>query len=265
MDIFQTIILSLIQGLSEFLPISSSAHLILASKLSDWPDQGLGFDVVVHLGTLSAIIYYYRSLIRNLSIDFFYSVIKTQSVGQSNLAWGVLLGTIPVGLAGILLRDFVELNLRSVEVIAYATIIFGLLLGLASWINSRKDIPREMVNWVDVAFIGAMQALALVPGTSRSGITITAGLLVGLSKKASTQFAFLLSIPVISISSLLIIVEIYNRSEKFVDLPLMILGFFIAALSSYFTIVFFIKLLDKIGMMPFVVYRIILGVMLLAF
>ena len=125
MDIFQTIILSLIQGLSEFLPISSSAHLILASKLSDWPDHGLGFDVVVHLGTLSAIIYYYRSLIRNLSIDFFYSVIKKQSVGQSNLAWGVLLGTIPVGLAGILLRDFVELNLRSVEVIAYATIILA--------------------------------------------------------------------------------------------------------------------------------------------
>lgn len=264
MDIFQTLVLSLIQGLSEFLPISSSAHLILTSKLSGWPDQGLGFDVVVHLGTLSAVIFYYRSIIKNLAIDFFYSVIKTKSVGQSNLAWGILLGTIPVGMAGLFFKDFIEISLRSVDVIAYSTIFFGLLLGLASWISYRNDSPRLILNWFDIVLVGFMQTLALIPGTSRSGITITAGLLVGLSRTISTQFAFLLSIPVISLSSLLIIIEIYNSAHSAVDLPLMFLGFFVAAVSSYFTIVFFIKLLDKIGMMPFVIYRLVLGVILLA-
>ena len=143
MDFIQTIVLSLVQGLSEFLPISSSAHLILVPKLTDWPDQGLAFDVIVHLGTLSAIVFYYRAIIRILIQDFFYSVIKIQTVGQSKLAWGVLLGTIPVGLAGLLFKDFIELNLRSTEVIAYSTLAFGLLLGFSSWINTQNKNPRS--------------------------------------------------------------------------------------------------------------------------
>lgn len=263
MDFIQTIVLSLVQGLSEFLPISSSAHLILVPKLSDWPDQGLAFDVVVHMGTLSAIVFYYRAIIKILINDFFYSVVKIQTVGQSKLAWGVLLGTIPVGLAGLLFKDFIEVNLRSTEVIAYSTLVFGLLLGFASWINTRNQSSRVELSWQDIGFVGIMQALALIPGTSRSGITITAGLLIGLSKNTSTQFAFLLSIPVITLSALLMLLDLYQQPQV-ADWPMLLIGFLVSAISAYFTVVFFIKLLDTIGLMPFVVYRIILGVLLLA-
>ena len=146
MDFIQTIVLSLVQGLSEFLPISSSAHLILVPKLTDWPDQGLAFDVVVHMGTLSAVVFYYRAILKILIHDFFYSVIKVQTIGQSSLAWGVLLGTIPVGLAGLLFKDFIEVNLRSTEIIAYATLVFGVLLGFSSWVNTRGNYTRESLN-----------------------------------------------------------------------------------------------------------------------
>lgn len=225
MDIFQTIILALIQGLSEFLPISSSAHLILVPKIVNWPDQGLAFDVVVHLGTLSAIVYYYREVIKQLSVDFYYSVIKVQNIGQSRLAWGVLLGTIPVGLSGLFFKDFIEFNLRSIEVIAYSTLLFGVLLGFASWLNAKNNKSRELLNWTDVAFVGVMQALALIPGTSRSGITITAGLLIGLSRQMSTQFAFLLSIPVIALSAILMLLDLYHQ-PYLVNWPLLIFRLF---------------------------------------
>ncbi len=262
MDFIQTIVLSLVQGLSEFLPISSSAHLILVPKLSDWPDQGLAFDVVVHMGTLSAIVFYYRAIIKILINDFFYSVVKIQTVGQSKLAWGVLLGTIPVGLAGLLFKDFIEVNLRSTEVIAYSTLVFGFLLGFASWINTRNQSSRVELSWQDIGFVGLMQALALIPGASRSGITITAGLLIGLSRQVSTQFAFLLSIPAIIFSLLLVLTD-FSGQLHLRDLHLLILGFIVSALSAYLTVVFFIKLVETIGMMPFVIYRLLLGVFLL--
>jgi undecaprenyl-diphosphatase len=262
MDFFQTITLALVQGLSEFLPISSSAHLILVPKITDWPDQGLAFDVVVHLGTLTAVVYYYQDTLKAMSNDFYRSIIKCQSVGESKLAWGVLLGTIPVGIFGLLFKDSITLNFRSLEVIAYTTLIFGILLGVASWFNTRNPNPRISINWFDVLFIGTMQALALIPGTSRSGITITAGLLIGLSRQMSIQFAFLLSIPVIAIASASILIELYGQPQV-VNISLLFLGFVVSALSSYFTIVFFIKLLDRVGMMPFVVYRLLLGMYLL--
>ncbi len=262
MDILQTIILAFIQGISEFLPISSSAHLILASKAVDWNDQGLTFDVVVHLGTLSAVVYYYQSKLRVLLVDCYTSIIQRQTVGESKLAWAVLLATVPVGLAGLLFKDFITLNFRSVEIIIYTTLLFGILLGLASWLNTKNLKPRMAINWFDVFFIGVMQALALIPGVSRSGIVITAGFLVGLSKQLSIQFAFLLSIPVILLASLSILIDLYSQPQA-VDVGLLLLGFFTATLSAYFTIVLFIRLLSVIGMMPFVIYRLFLGLLLL--
>lgn len=262
MDIWQSIVLALIQGVSEFLPISSSAHLILVPKLSDWPDQGLAFDVVVHLGTLFAIVFYYRSLLQQLWLDFYQSLLQRQSVGESTLAWGVLLATIPVGLAGLLFKTQIETHLRSVEVIAATTIGFGLLLALAAYLNHRKSHVRGQLGAIDMAFIGCMQALALIPGTSRSGITITAGLLLGLSKQSATRFAFLLAIPVIALSSMLMLFELFAQVEP-VNSVILLVGFAVSALSSYLTVVFFIKLLDTLGMLPFVVYRLLLGVILL--
>ena len=131
MDIFQAIILAFIQGLTEFLPVSSSAHLVILPKFFDWPDQGLAFDVVLHFASLCAVIIYYRTSIAILVQDFFSSISSRKMQGDSFLAWGVLLGTIPVGLAGLFLNDFVEMNLRSFQVVAYATIFFGVALGLS--------------------------------------------------------------------------------------------------------------------------------------
>jgi undecaprenyl-diphosphatase len=258
MDIFQTTILALIQGLTEFLPISSSAHLLFPSKLFNWPDQGLAFDVVLHLGTLSAIVYYYRYSLRLMSSDFFYSFKTRQLTADAKLAWGVLLGTIPVGLAGLLFKDFIEVNLRSIEVAAYTTIVFGLLLGLSDWIHRKKDKFREVIGWSDVVIIGAFQAIALVPGTSRSGITITAALLLGLSYKLSLKFAFLLSIPVIILSTLLMSIDLANSANT-IDWLSLLLGFVISAVAAYATISMFIRLVDRVGMLPFVLYRLLLG------
>ena len=262
MDIWQSIVLALIQGVSEFLPISSSAHLILVPKLSDWPDQGLAFDVVVHLGTLVAIVYYYRCLIYTLLLDFYSSIHERARVGESDLAWGVLFASIPVGLAGWLFKETIETQLRSTDVIAITTIGFGLLLGLASYLNSKRYTLRTRITHWDVMLVGLAQALALVPGTSRSGVAITAGLLLGLSKQSATRFAFLLAIPVIVFSTGYMLFELYqNQASAAIDL--LLIGFVVSALTAYFSIVFFIKLLDLIGMMPFVIYRLALGALLL--
>ena len=258
MDIFQTTILALIQGLTEFLPISSSAHLLFPSEIFNWPDQGLAFDVVLHLGTLSAIIYYYRCSLRSMSNDFFRSFKTRKLSADAKLAWGVILGTIPVGLAGLLFKDFIEINLRSIEVVAYSTLFFGLLLGFSDWVHRKKDKLREMITWRDVAIIGLFQAIALVPGTSRSGITITAALFLGLSYNLSLKFAFLLSIPVIILATLLMTIDLATSTNT-IDWLNLLLGFVISAIAAYATISMFIRLVDRVGMLPFVLYRLLLG------
>ena len=262
MDIFQTIILGLIQGLTEFLPISSSAHLMLIPKLSGMKDQGLAYDVVLHFGTLCAIVYYYRCSLLSMSKSFFNSLQTRRLEGDAGLAWAVLLGTIPVGLAGIIFKNDISINLRSVEVMAFATIFFGLLLGFSDWLHRRLDRVRDVIRASDVLIVGCFQALALIPGTSRSGITITAALLVGLSRQMSIKFSFLLAIPVITLATLAKMFDLANESAE-VDWLMLTLGFFISAVTAYATVVFFIRLLDRIGFLPFVIYRILLGALLL--
>ncbi len=262
MDIFQTIILGLIQGLTEFLPISSSAHLVLIPKLSGMKDQGLAYDVVLHFGTLCAIVYYYRCSLLSMSKSFFNSLQTRRLEGDAGLAWAVLLGTIPVGLAGIIFKNDISINLRSVEVIAFATIFFGLLLGFSDWLHSRMDRVRDVIRASDVLIVGCFQALALIPGTSRSGITITAALLVGLSRQMSIKFSFLLAIPVITLATLAKMFDLVNESVE-VDWLMLTLGFIVSTITAYATVVFFIRLVDRIGFLPFVIYRILLGALLL--
>ena len=262
MDTFQTIILGLIQGLTEFLPISSSAHLVLIPKLSGMKDQGLAYDVVLHFGTLCAIVYYYRCSLLSMSKSFFNSLQTRRLEGDAGLAWAVLLGTIPAGLAGIIFKNDISINLRSVEVIAFATIFFGLLLGFSDWLHRRMDRARDVIRASDVLIVGCFQALALIPGTSRSGITITAALLVGLSRQMSIKFSFLLAIPVITLATLVKMFDLVNESAE-VDWLMLTLGFIVSAITAYVTVVFFIRLVDRIGFLPFVIYRILLGALLL--
>ena len=261
MDIYQAIALALMQGLTEFLPISSSAHLILLPKMVDgWGDQGLAFDVAVHVGTLSAVMLYFRSEIQEMAVDWTVSLTTKKQTLNSKLAWAVLFGTIPVGLAGLLFKDFIEVNLRSPTVIALATVIFALLLWWAD-VTGKRNRDEYTISWLDVIVIGCAQALALIPGTSRSGATITAGLLLGMSREASARFSFLLSIPVIILSGGLLLIDLLQQSVP-VKWSLIITGTVLAGVTAFMCIHILLKLLERIGMFPFVLYRLLLGALL---
>ena len=261
MDILQIIVLALVQGLTEFLPISSSAHLILVPVLTGWDDQGLAFDVAVHVGTLTAVVLYFRKEISKMIFAWFASL-KGKHSEDSKLAWGVLIGTIPVGIAGLLFKDVISEHLRTPLVIAATTIIFGFLLWYADWSGKRKR-DEHTLSWKDIIFIGCAQAIALIPGTSRSGITITAGLLLGLTAPAAARFSFLLSIPVIVLAGGVETLE-YLEVASINDMNDLIIGALISAVSAYLCIHYFLMLLERVGMTPFVIYRLLLGIVLLS-
>jgi len=261
MDVIQIVVLALVQGLTEFLPISSSAHLILVPVIFQWPDQGLAFDVAVHVGSLLAVIFYFRKDIQRMTHDWVQSLIKRQHYGESTLAWAVIVGTIPAGIAGLFLNDLIELYLRSPLVIAAATIVFGLLLWYAD-ATGKQHRTEHNLGVKDILIIGFMQALALIPGTSRSGITITAGLMLGLTRSAAARFSFLLSIPLILAGGGLKTKELIEASTP-VDWQAIIYGTLLSGISAYLCIHFFLKLLERVGMMPFIIYRLVLGAILL--
>ena len=260
MALWHIIVLAILQGLTEFLPISSSAHLILVPKLTGWDDQGLAFDVAVHVGTLLAVIIYFRSELIMMGRDWFISLRAGKQTAESRLAWGVLLGTIPVGLFGLLAKDFIESDLRSTTVIATTTILFGLLLW---WADSRcrQQHNEYQLSLRDILVIGLAQAIALIPGTSRSGITITAGLLLGLTREAAARFSFLLSIPVIVLAGGLETLKLAADPNPIAWQEL-ILGAAISGTMAFLCIHFFLRLLRHMGMLLFVLYRLLLGVIL---
>ena len=264
MELWHLVILAVLQGLTEFLPISSSAHLIFFPRLLGWPDQGLVFDVAVHLGTLIAVISYFRQELRSMLSAWIASLSGGKQSSESRLAWGVIIATFPVGLFGLLFSGIVETTLRNTTVIAAATTIFGLLLWWADR-QSRHQRDEYTLNLRDVLVIGLAQAIALVPGTSRSGITITAGLMLGLTRTAAARFSFLLSIPVIVLASLLELYKLASAAAVVASGWLELLtGVICSAVTAYLSIHFFLKLLDRIGFMPFVIYRFLLGMALLA-
>lgn len=262
MDIFHAFILALVQGLTEFLPVSSSAHLILVPLVSDWEDQGLAFDVAVHFGTLTAVVVYFRTELAGMASSWFRSLGSRYPDEEAKLAWAVLLGTIPLGFFGLMFHDVVETSLRSPLVIATTTILFGGLLWYAD-IKGPQTRCEYRLTAGRVAIIAFAQALALIPGTSRSGATITAGLLVGLDRKAAARFSFLLSVPAIVMAAGYETRNLLIAGDA-VDWVPMLTGVVVSALSAYACIHYFLKLLDRIGMLPFVIYRFILGVVLFA-
>jgi undecaprenyl-diphosphatase len=261
MSLIHIIVLALVQGLTEFLPISSAAHLVLVPVLTDWPDQGLSFDIAVHVGTLVAVIVYFRRELINMTREWFASLLGGASTVNSRLAWAVLIGTVPVGLAGLFGKPYIETYLRSPRVIAVTSIVFGILLWVA-YRYGRRQRDEYSLSWLDIIIIGCAQALALIPGTSRSGITITAALMRGLNAEASARFSFLLSIPVIVLAGLLLTKDAIavGHAWHWQDL---ITGSIVSGVAAYFCIVYFLKLLNRLGMTPFVIYRLLLGGLLL--
>jgi undecaprenyl-diphosphatase len=260
MEFMHVVWLAIVQGLTEFLPISSSAHLILVPPLLGWPDQGLAFDVAVHLGTLIAVVVYFREDIIRMIVAWFGSLAGKGFTPDAKLAWGVILGTIPAGLAGLIFKDFIKTNLREPLVIAATTIIFGLLLYIADRFSKRVKTEHQM-GWGTFLGIGAFQALALIPGTSRSGITITAALLLGYTREAAARFSFLLSIPIITLSGLLVTKDLVEAAEP-VDWLSLGLGTALSFAAAFACIYVFLKWIERAGMLPFVIYRLLLGAFL---
>jgi undecaprenyl-diphosphatase len=260
MDAFQVVVLAIIQGITEFLPISSSGHLILVPYFASWPDQGLDFDLAVHIGTLLAIVVYFRATLAAMAVDWLKSVAERREVGQSRLAWAVLFGTIPAGIAGLLFRETIETTLRSPVTVAFTTIGFGVLLGIADRMKGTRDENR--MQWHDVLVIGCAQALALVPGTSRSGITITAGLFKGLTREAAARFSFLLAVPVMTAAGLAEALRVATHGES-VDASAMALGLVVSAFTGFACIHYFLKWLTRFGLLPYVIYRLALGALLI--
>jgi len=261
MDSLQIFILAIIQGLTEFLPISSSAHLVLVPQMLNWPDQGLVFDVAVHIGSLIAVLYYFRVEVRRMFVSWTRSLAGGKADQDSLLAWWIIIGTIPAVLAGFLLQGPIEENLRSPWVVALASISFGLLLWYADT-SSRRTRNEFQLNLKDVLIIGCFQALALIPGISRSGITITLGLFLGLTRKAAARFSFLLAMPVIFGSGVLQTVRMVTEVRP-IGWDDLLLGVLLSAISAGLCIHYFLRLIDRIGMLPFVIYRVLLGVAIL--
>lgn len=261
MTTLQLLLIAVVQGLTEFLPISSSAHLILIPQLTGWPDQGLAFDVAAHIGSLVAVCAYFRRDIVRLAGRWAHSCRTRTADADARLAWAVLAGTVPVGLTGLLAHDFIATSLRTPVLIAITTVVFGVALWLADRYGPRR---RELggLRAVDVLTIGCAQALALVPGVSRSGITMTAALALGLTREAGARFSFLLSIPVMVLAGALEILRLAEQggTQAWGELGLVVVC---SALSAFACIHLFLRFIERIGMWPFALYRLVLGALLL--
>lgn len=255
MDLIQIVTLALVQGLTEFLPVSSSAHLILIPYLFNWTDQGLAFDVAVHLGTLAAVVIYFRRKVAAILRDLFTKsgLGRTAPTVHTRLGWMIVLASIPVAVSGLLMNRLVETELRSPLVIAATTAGFGVLLWIFD-VKGKRMRDEYSIGWRDAFIIGLFQAVAIIPGTSRSGITITAGLMLGLSRQAASRFSFLASIPAIFMSGVLVTINLI-RSGNTVNWSPLLLGMVFSFIAAYLCIHYFLKFIERIGMLPFALYR----------
>ncbi len=262
MDLLHIVVLSLIQGLTEFLPISSSAHLILPARLLHWPDQGLAFDVAVHIGTLAAVVIYFRKDLQLLIRDWCFSVMGRGTTQHSKMAWYIGLATIPAVVFGLFLKTSgLGESMRSLQVIAATTLIFGALLGVADYVAQCRW-PLKAMTLPKAMIIGFSQMLALVPGTSRSGITMTAALFLGFDRESAARFSFLLSIPVILGAGLLLTLDLVKSTVP-VNWQVLLMGALLSGISALVCIHLFLGAINRMGLMPFVIYRLALGVALL--
>jgi undecaprenyl-diphosphatase len=270
LHLYQAIILAIIQGLTEFLPVSSTAHLILFPWLAHWPDPGLAFDVALHIGTLLAVVlYFFRDWMELIAAGVGFHYPRGASYEyvehQRKMFWYIVIGTIPAGIAGFLFQKAVESRLRQPMFIAIALIVVGLLMWYGEYVG-RLDRPMERVTLFDAVAIGIAQAIALFPGVSRSGITITEGLFRGLTRQAAARFSFILSTPVIAGAAAVEIPKLLKMHRAgTLDAPLSTVGIGIAvsAIVGIVVIAFFLRYLQVRTLKIFIYYRILLGIVIL--
>jgi undecaprenyl-diphosphatase len=256
--LLQLAVLAVVQGITEFLPVSSSGHLILTSKILGWQDQGLSIDIAVHAGTLLAVVVYlWRDILRILK-----GLADDGAASTRPLAGMIIAATIPVGIAGYALHEIGQEGLRDPEIIAWTTLGFGILLFVADRFGMTLR-RMEHMTWSSALLIGVAQVLALIPGTSRSGITMTAARFMGFEREAAARFSLLLSIPVITAAALLAGKDVYDSG----DLALSQATLFAAAMAfvaAMIAIWLMMAWLKRATFTPFVIYRLILGLGLLA-
>jgi len=262
-EIFKALVLGVIQGVTEFIPISSTAHLRVIPALLGWKDIGAAYSAVIQIGTLIATLIYFKKDILSLTNGFLIGLKKKDffSNAESRVFILIILGTIPISLCGVFLKTFIENDARGLYVISGTLIFFAIILFIAEKISSKKK-DFNQITIRDGIIIGCAQALALIPGSSRSGVTITAGLFTGLKRDVAARFSFLLSIPAIALSGFY---ELYK--ERSVLLNENLLGLTLATLVSgivgYFSIAFLITYLKTKSNLIFIIYRIILGIIIL--
>jgi len=250
------VVLAVLQGVVEFLPISSSGHLILVPSLLGWPDQGLAFDIAVHLGTLIAVVaYFHRELVTLVGAAF------DRNAAQFGLAWSIAFASVPVAVAGWLLADLVAGPLRAPGVVAATTGGFGVVLWLVDRYGGGTR-SEQSLGMRRALMIGVGQALAVIPGTSRSGITMTVGLAVGLSREAAARFSFLLAIPAIGMAASWEILQLVGSAAS-VDWPTLFVAALTSAMTAFATIAVFLRIIARAGMWPFALYRLVLAAVIL--
>lgn len=258
----QAIILGISQGLTEFLPISSTAHTLIVSRLLGWPDPGAAFTAVTQVGTELAVVIYFRNDIARILKAWFASLTKAdqRSNPDAKMGWYVIIGTIPIGIAGLAFKSSIETTARNLWLVAGSLIVMGILLGLAD--RYAKHTKSEVdLNTKNAILFGIGQALALIPGVSRSGATITAGLAMGFKRDVAARYSFLLAIPAVFASAALTAGDI--ASDNFVNWPATIVATLVSFAVGYLVIAGLMKYLQTRTFLPFVVYRIGLGILLL--
>ena len=259
-DFFLALLLALIQGLTEFLPVSSSAHLLFPSLLFGAKDFGIAFDISVHAGTLTAVIYFFKKEIQGL-LQAWNPLTSSRSKDDFSLGLNLLIATLPIVVIGLLASDLIESRSSNIESIAWANLVFAGLLYAVFKSSSQSKSLSELTLFAAL-IIGCFQALAVFPGASRSGMAITGALIIGLNLKDTSKFAFLLSIPTI-LGALVLMLAKGAYSIALNDMLIMLTGFIGSALIAFFTIKSFLQFVEKIGMTPFVLYRVALGLVLL--
>ncbi len=263
MPLEQLILLAIIQGLTEFLPISSSAHLILLPELTGMEDQGPLIDVAVHVGSLFAVMLYFHRDVGALASGAVHTV-QRRSTAESRLLWALIIATIPtVAVGGVLYLTGAVDSLRSAEVIGWATLVFGILLFESDRIGMRFKNLSEL-SMMGAVVVGLFQVLSLIPGTSRTGITITAVRFLGYERSEAARFSMLLSLPTIGILGVLATLELLRTGEAVMQASALTAAL-LSFVTAYAAIWFFMSLVNRIGLLPFTIYRVILGAGLLVY
>lgn len=263
MNLFEAVVLGIVQGLTEFLPISSTAHLRIIPAFLGWDDPGAAFTAVTQIGTLIAVFVYFRKDIASLSNAFFRSVISLHPFEtlESRMAWWILLATLPIGVFGLLFKSLIESEFRSLTVIAISLIVLAVILAIAEKAGKRSR-PIEKMKFLDTQLIGMAQALALIPGASRSGTTITAGLFLNLKREDAARFSFLLCIPAITLSGLFQLYELRDVLVGELGSALLV-AILVSGVVGYLSIEFLLRYLRSHSTWLFIYYRIALGIIIL--